>query len=144
MHDQRLAARVPNRLQQLGGSDLGAVAQCARARREPRRDDHCWSRVKWSLRHFASTAARLSGVPDAYAAAGESPRQVGQTTSAPARADGVLVFPVLPRFGTAVALTEGSDHHQVVAEAGLRLEAVILRHGLEDAGVITGREPFQT
>src|SRR5215217_4674347 len=83
MHDQRLAANVPNRLQQLGGSDLGTVAQCARARGEPRWNDYGGSRVRWSLRHFASMAARLSGVPDAYAAAGESPPQVGQTTSAP-------------------------------------------------------------
>jgi hypothetical protein len=65
MEDQRLAARIPNGLEQLGSSDLGAIAQRPGALGEPRRDDHSGSRAEWSLRHFASRAARLSVVPDA-------------------------------------------------------------------------------
>ena len=57
--------------------------------------------------------------------------------------DGILIFAVLPRCGSAVALTDGSNHHQVVPKASLGLESVILRHGFQHSGVITGREPFQ-
>lgn len=85
--------------------------------------------------------------------AGRRPRGAGTVVAGPAvgravepemdlaRADGVLVLPVLPGPGDTRPLAQRARHHQVVEELGLGLELPELVHGVEDLVVPALLEP---
>src|SRR5690242_5089461 len=76
--------------------------------------------------------AQVVGVGAGAARPGEAAAGTVEPEVDLAGADRVLVLAVLPARGGAVALAQGADHHEVVAEPGLGLVPVEIRHARQD------------